>query len=131
MEGCRCAGARRTALGVLVAGLALLVVLMAAAPASAIIVKLRGGKILSYEALVGKSPIATAGRARPHDAAFSNLDYSGGPVMPSNVNYVIDWQPSNYAGTGFQGVGSQNVINGVAQFFKDLQSASGSTTNSD
>jgi hypothetical protein len=116
--------------------LAALVVALAglatAAPASAIIVKLPSGKLLSYEALAGKSPQQSRPlQRRPHDAALSNLDYSGGPVMPSSTNYVIDWEPSNYAGTAHQGAGSQGFAFGVAQFFKDLSAANGTTTNSD
>jgi chitodextrinase len=102
---------------------------LAAAPASAIIVKLPSGKMLSYEALAGKSPQQL--QRRPHDAALSNLDYSGGPVMPSSTNYVIDWEPSNYAGTPNPGAGSQGFVFGVAQFFKDLSAVNGVTTNSD
>ena len=121
-------GLWKRASAAIAAGAAVLVVIGAcASPASAIIVRLPSGKLLSYQALSSSS---TPGLSH-HEATLSNLDYSGGPVMQSNVNYVIDWQPLGYGGTTYQGVGSQNVVNGVAQFFKDLQAASGSTANSD
>ena len=122
-------GMRASLVGLLAACTASAALLGAPAPASAIIVKLPGGHFLSYAPIAGKAPSALL--RRPHDAALSNLDYGGGPVMPSNVNYVIDWQPAGYAGTAFQGSGAQNVINGVAQYFKDLQAASGTSSNSD
>lgn len=117
--------------GVIVTALVLAGMVLSAAPAAAIIVKLPNGKFLSYEPLIGKSPLAQ--RARPHDAALSNLDYAGGPVMASNVNYVVDWEPANcvQAGCAHQGTGTQGFVYGVAQFFKDLQAANGATTNSD
>ena len=50
-----------------------------------------------------KADKAAKSGARIYDAAFSNLDYSGGPVMPSNTNYTVVWQPSNYGShTAFQ-----------------------------
>ena len=122
-------GVRTGLAGLLAACAATVALLGAPVPASALIVRLPNGHFLSYAPKLGKAPPALP--RRPHDATLSNLDYGGGPVMPSNVNYVIDWQPAGYAGAAFQGSGSQNVINGVAQFFKDLQAASGTTANGD
>ena len=69
---------------------------VSAAPASAIMVKLPTGGYANYDAITGaKAPRA----ARIFDAAFTNLDYSGGPVMHSNTNYVVEWNPSNYPGS--------------------------------
>jgi PKD repeat protein len=103
---------------------------LGASPASAILVKLPSGKYASYESLAGaKTPQA----ARNFDAAFTNLDYRGGPVMPSNTNYVVVWNPSNYSGTPFQSKGtySKDYLSGINQFFTDMATDSGHSTNSD
>ena len=59
-----------------------------ASSASALIVHLKSGRAVSYQ------PLRGAASLRPFDAFFTNLDYHGGPVMPSNTNYVVYWQPS-------------------------------------
>ncbi len=114
-----------------------LVLGIAARPASAIIVHLSNGKYLSYDAAIGASVPGKLAKPSPsiRDSIFHNLDYSGGPVMPSNNNYVIAWTPHGYTGAPFQDKGFDSgaaswpndtlgYINGVAQFFKDLQTAS-------
>jgi PKD repeat protein len=103
-------------------GMALAIALSAvtAVPASAIVVRLANGKEISYEAL--------GGRTGPNqfDDIFTNVDYSGGPIMPSNTNYVIAWEPSNYyPGHQFQA----NYLSGVDQFFTDIAHNSGQATN--
>ena len=73
-----------------------------AAPASAIIVRLSNGHILSYMAMVksassggansGSAGAPAGGSAqscRNCDSIQHSLDYGGGPVMTSNTNYVI------------------------------------------
>jgi hypothetical protein len=97
---------------------------LGASPAAAIMVKLPGGRYANYDAMSGaKTPRV----ARRFDAAFTNLDYSGGPVMPANVNYTVVWQPSNYGATPFQ----SDYVSGVNRFFTDLAAASGRSDNSD
>jgi PKD repeat protein len=59
-----------------------------ASTASALIAHLANGKALSYQ------PLREPHTIKPFDAFFSNLDYNGGPVMPSNTNYAIYWRPS-------------------------------------
>jgi hypothetical protein len=102
-----------------------------AGPASAILVQSpAGNKMISYRPLIG-SKAATV--ASIFDAVFSNLDYSGGPVMPSNTNYTIFWDPSNYTGSPFQTSSdpAQDYVAGVNQFFSDLAHDSSLHTNSD
>jgi hypothetical protein len=70
-------------LGVLVIGLVWV------SDASAIIRQVETGATVSYQPL--------RGAARPFDLAFSNLEYSGGPVMPANTNYTFYWSPSGGA----------------------------------
>jgi PKD repeat protein len=119
---------------------------VAAQPAGAIIVRLPGGHSVSFDAQIGGHLPAAVSKPKisNRDSIFHNLDYSGGPVMPSNTNYVIAWTPQGYSGAPFQDKGfdtnangwsndNLGYINGVAQFFKDLatDSAAKKTTNSD
>ncbi len=104
--------------------MALLFVLAAASPASANLIKLpRGG----YANFAPVSTWSATHTARNFDSAFSNLDYSGGPVMASNTNYAVVWQPAGYAGTPFQG----GYTSGVGQFLSDLAASSGSPSVTD
>ncbi len=65
-----------------------------------------------------------AAQAAPADSALSNVDYGGGPVMSSNANYVLAWQP---AGVSYQ----PGYLAGVGRFFSDVAAASGSATGGD
>jgi len=96
-----------------------------AAPSAAIMVKLPDGHYANFDPMGGsKTPLV----ARKFDAFFTNLDYSGGPVMPSSTNYVVVWQPSNYGShTPFQ----TGYTTGVNQFFSDMAHDKGLATNSD
>lgn len=105
-------------------GMALAIVISAltAGPASAIVVRLANGKEISYEAVKGSTGPSH------FDDLFTNVDYSGGPIMPSNTNYVIAWEPSNYyPGHPFPA----NYLTGINQFFTDLSHDSGHATNGD
>jgi PKD domain-containing protein len=106
------------------------VLAVGASPASAIVIHLKTGKELGYQPIFGQGA-----KSNPvlFDSAFKNLDYSGGPVMPSNTNYTIFWAPSNYSGAAFQTgtTASQNYVNGVNQYFTDLAADHGKSTNAD
>ena len=105
---------------VLLAALLLLAVAVAgAAPASAVIIHLAGGKALSYQPLRGRAPV------QRFDALFTNLDYNGGPVMASNTNYAVYWRPATAPiyPAGYQA--------GVNTYFEDLAKDSGRQTNVD
>jgi PKD repeat protein len=97
---------------------------LTAGPAQAVIVKLPHGGFANLAPISG--PGSAAG-PRQFDSFFSNLDYNGGPVMPSNTNYLIVWAPSNYSGTAFQ----SGYVSGVARYLTDLAAASASPTNTD
>jgi PKD repeat protein len=114
-----------TAVAVFVVGA---VAAITATAASAAIVRLANGHILSYQPTIGTTPAPSHG-----DAVFSNLDYSGGPVMPSNVNTTIVWQPPNYTGTPFQSAasGTEPYIFGVNQYLQDVAHDSGGQGNAD
>ena len=92
--------------------------LLGASSASAVIVRLPGGKVLSYQPLRGASPMAL-------DKFFSNLDYNGGPVMASNTNYALYWDPVGAAAfpAGYE--------TGINRYFEDLALDSGGHENTD
>jgi hypothetical protein len=80
---------------------------LAAVPASAVTLRLPSGKSLSYEpTAAGVVQLATGPLAAlslsSFDAFAGNVDYGGGPVMPSNTNYAVAWDPSNYSGAPYQ-----------------------------
>jgi PKD repeat protein len=107
--------------------LVLLVVLVASAPrATAVIVHLRGGATISYQRAPGaRTGFAQGTMGSRFDAALSNLDYNGGPVMPSNTNYAVYWDPAgapSYPG---------DYQPGIDQFFEDLAHDSGGHENVD
>ncbi len=102
------------------AALALIATLALGTPgASAVIVQLPGGKTLSYQPLRGaETPLQL-------DKFFSNVDYNGGPVMPSNTNYAVYWDP---VGAPAYPSGYETGIN---QYFEDLAHDSGGHENVD
>ena len=93
-------------------------------------------------ALAGSSPTATHSDAPPsyvplrgaaHDNAppdriLQNVDYNGGPVMPSNTNYMVFWSPS---GLGAYGRAPRRVRHGARAVFTDLAHDSGGHQNVD
>ena len=100
---------------------ALVVSAIATSSASAIIKLLPNGQVVSYEPL-------RSGRIRadPFDIApFNNMDYNGGPVMPSNTDYMLMWSP--------QGLGAypNGFVFGIARYFTDLAHDSGGNQNVD
>jgi hypothetical protein len=99
---------RATRLATALAALAgLLLALAALAPAAgAVIVHLRSGRTLSFQPLRHSR--------LTFDKLFTNLDYNGGPVMPSNTNYTVYWDPS--AGAAYPA----GYRSGINQYFEDL-----------
>ncbi len=105
--------ARRAGLAVAAA-----VVLAGAPSAAALIVTPPGGHGVSYLPLRGAAP-------RPFDAFLSNVDYNGGPVMPSNANYTLYWDPSGGAAY------PSDYRDGIDRFLTDLGADSGGEENVD
>lgn len=62
---------------------------------------------------------------RRFDAFFSNLDDNGGPVMASNTNYAVYWDPAGGP------VYPPDYRSGLDQYFTDLAADSGGTANVD
>jgi PKD repeat protein len=92
--------------------------------ASAVIEHVAGGETISYIPTPAKAR-GLNGALTPNDQVFSNVDYNGGPVMPSNTNYVIYWAP---AGANQYPAGYQS---GLDQYFTDLARDSGGDQNTD
>jgi hypothetical protein len=88
----------------------------AAAPSSAAVA--RPAHPVAYVPLRG----ATAG---PFDRVFTNMDYNGGPLMPSNTDYMLLWSP---AGLSPYPAG---YVSGLSTYFKDLAHDSGGHQNVD
>jgi hypothetical protein len=87
-----------------------------AAPVGAVVTKTPSGRI-GYLPLNGQGPQAAAGRD-----AIGNLDYHGGPVMPSNKQFAIFWAPSGFGfPTGYE--------SGIVQYMKDVATDTGFPTN--
>jgi hypothetical protein len=59
------------------------------------------------------------------DRVFTNMDYNGGPLMPSNTDYMVLWSPGGLAAypPGF--------VSGLETFFTDLAHDSGGHQNVD
>ena len=93
-------------------------VLAIAAPgASAKLKLLPNGQVASYQ------PLRSA-TSRPV-IQFDNMDYNGGPVMPSNTDYMLMWSPHGLRAypNGF--------VFGIARYFTDLAHDSGGNQNVD
>src|SRR5215475_4191421 len=61
----------------------------------------------------------------PFDRVFTNMDYNGGPVMPSNTDYMVLWSP---AGLSAYPAG---YVSGLKTYFTDLAHDSGGHQNVD
>jgi len=70
-------------------------------------------------------PLRRPGGNGPFDTVFTNMDYNGGPVMPSNTDYMLLWSP-----TGLSAYPA-GYLAGLETFFKDLAHDSGGHQNTD
>ncbi|MBV9513244.1 MAG: hypothetical protein JO280_04235, partial [Mycobacteriaceae bacterium] len=91
---------------------------IAASSASAILKQLPNGQVTSYQPLLPTGPV-------PFDQVFTNMDYNGGPVMPSNTDYMLMWSPSGLSAY------PDGFVFGIARYFLDLQHDSGGNQNVD
>ena len=94
-----------------IAALALL-----ASPALAVVIQTPQGRV-GYLPLKGEGP---PGPSRLN--AFGNLDYHGGPVMHSNAEYAIYWDPT---GSAFPA----GYTAAVTKYLEDVAADSGKPTN--
>src|SRR4029077_10870280 len=93
---------------------------IAAPSASAVLKVLPNGQMVSYQPLRSSLSVLT-----PFDLAFNNMDYNGGPVMPSNTDYMLMWSP--------QGLGAypDGFVFGISRYFTDLAHDNGGNQNVD
>jgi len=56
---------------------------------------------------------------------FTNMDYNGGPVMPSNTDYMVLWSPGGLSAY------PAGYVSGLSTFFSDLAHDSGGHQNVD
>ncbi len=116
---------RRRMLMLLVVAAALVVPAIMATNASAIIKVLPNGQTVSYMPLQTAQARKALARLRPFDVTLNNMDYNGGPIMPSNTDYMLMWSP------GGLGAYPQGFTFGIARYFTDLQHDSGGNQNVD
>src|SRR3981081_2845294 len=119
-EGVRMTVHRRRSSVMVVIAAVLVVSAIAASSASAVLKRLPSGQTVPYQPLRDASSQVT-----PFDNAFRNMDYNGGPVMPSNTNYMVLWSPNGLSAY------PPEYVRGVARFFGDLARDSGGNQNVD
>jgi hypothetical protein len=85
-----------------------------------VLLRLPNGQTVSYQPLRS----AASGISR-FDNVFTNMDYNGGPVMPSNTNYMVLWSPNGLSAY------PPEYVRGVARYFRDLAADSGGNQNVD
>jgi PKD domain-containing protein len=81
----------------------------------------------AYVPLLNSPAVAArnAGKAVSPADLLINMDYNGGPVMPSNTDYMVLWSP------GGREAYPDGFISGVERWFKDLAHDSGGNQNTD
>jgi plastocyanin len=70
-------------------------------------------------------PLRGAKRNTPFDRVFTNMDYNGGPVMPSNTDYMVLWSPGGLSAY------PAGYVAGLKTYFKSLAHDSGGHQNVD
>ncbi|HTZ86037.1 MAG TPA: IPT/TIG domain-containing protein, partial [Solirubrobacteraceae bacterium] len=109
-----------SSLAALVAGAAL------AAPGASALITNAGSARVSYKPLrADSSESAPAAVQKEQGASVRPLEYHGGPVMPSNMNYAIYWAPSGAAAY------PSGYSSGIDRYFEDLAHDSGGIQNTD
>lgn len=68
-------------------------------------------------------PLRSAAKSAPSAGTFQ--DYNGGPVMPSNTDYMVLWSP------GGLGAYPAGYVGGISKWFTDLAHDSGGNQNTD
>ena len=116
---------QRRWLGLAALGGALMVFTVAASSASAVLVRLPNGQVVSYQPLRSAASQFSRG-----DSAFNNMDYNGGPVMPSNTDIMLFWSPTGYTAYGSPG-NPPEYVTGIEQYWQNLQHDSGGNQNVD
>ena len=109
------AGTRVVAVGAVVVAM----LAVGATSSSAVVIHLRNGKTRSYLPLRGAfSTVKVFSEAAP-------LEYHGGPIMPSNTNYTVYWDPAGAPAY------PPEYESGVNKYLEDLAHDSGGVQNVD
>ena len=116
---------QRPRLMMLVVAATLVVSAIMATNASAIIKVLPNGQTVSYMPLRTAQARKAMTAPTPLDATFTNMDYNGGPIMPSNTDFMLMWSP------GGLGAYPSGFTFGIGRYFTDLQHDSGGNQNVD
>jgi PKD repeat protein len=116
---------QRRWLGLAALGAALMISVIATSSASAVLKRLPNGQVVSYQPLR-----SSAKQFIKPDSMFNNMDYNGGPVMPSNTDIMLFWSPKGYTAYGSPG-NPPEYVTGIEQYWKDLQHDSGGNQNVD
>ena len=116
---------QRRMLMMLVVAAALVVPAIATSNASAIIKVLPNGQTVSYMPLLKAQSAKVRSAPTPLDQTFTNMDYNGGPIMPSNTDYMA------HVESGGIGAYPSGFTFGIARYFTDLQHDSGGNQNVD
>jgi hypothetical protein len=109
---------RRTTRTGLLLGLATAILAVCAANAAAVVVHLPSGPTISMQPLRGAATSALGTSPGP-------LKYHGGPIMPSNTNYTIYWEPSGAPAYPAE------YQSGINRYLEDLAHDSGGSQNVD
>lgn len=94
---------------------------IAASSASAVLKRLPHGRVVSYM----PTPQAAARLAHTLTDTDGDMAYNGGPIMPSNTDYMVMWSPHGLSAYPPEFVG------GIARYFRDLAHDSGGNQNVD
>jgi PKD repeat protein len=116
---------QRRGFGLAALAAALMIGAVAASSASAVLLRLPDGQVVSYQPLRSAAP-----QVSPFDSVFNNMDYNGGPVMPSNTDIMVFWSPNGSKAYGSPGY-PHEYVSGIEQYWKDLQANSGGNQNVD
>jgi hypothetical protein len=119
----RTSASTRRWLGAAVAAVALLAPSVASAQSSPVPGHFRG--VITAKTQAGRAYHTQILKRDPLgliNAGTSNLAYNGGPVMHSDNNYAIYWEPSGYSTSS----GYKSIVN---SYFGNVAAGSGATTN--
>ncbi|MGH3601019.1 MAG: PKD domain-containing protein [Pseudonocardiaceae bacterium] len=116
---------QRRVLGLVAVAAGLMVFMIASSNASAVLLPLPNGQVVSYQPLR-----SAANQYRRPDSVFNNMDYNGGPIMPSNTDIMLFWSPKGYTAYGSPG-NPPEYVTGIEQYWKGLQHDSGGNQNVD
>ena len=88
-----------------------------------------GGIPQGWSGPASYQPLSGVHTATPFDSRLGNNDYNGGPVMPSNTDYLVFWSPGGYSAYGAGA--TPQYVSGLKQYFANLAHDNGGHQNTD